>query len=201
MSIFNFPMSKTKWIIFHSFNLKLGQLKDWRRDNSSSEFCIHFTYAIDIFHSEQAANVIMWTAPDEILPHCHRAYANGKTIRKTDKKPRPADYKLVYSRTDLMSQCGINITVQRNSLFHDIDFPCAPGGWGPNSSSYRVTCKRYCVSLRVERSKIYISALPYINISRLRIHRLRKWQFPVDSVKFFTLSCLRLEVWCVWVEF
>lgn len=106
-----------------------------------------------------------------------------------------------WCRTDLMSQCGINITVQKKSLFHDIDFPCTPGGWGPNSSSYRVTCKRYCVRLRVEHSKIYISALPYINISRLRIHRLRKLQFPVDSVKFFTLSCLRREVWCVWVEF
>lgn len=178
-------MLKTKWIIFHSLNLKLGQLKDWRRDNLSSEFCIHFTYAFILFHSEQAANV-MWTATDEILPHCHRAYANGRTIRKTDKKPRPADCKLVYSRTDLMSQCGINITVQKKQqpLFHDIDFQCTPGGWGPNSSSSRVTCKRYCVSLRVEHSKIYISALPYINISRLRIHRLRKWLFQVDCVKF-----------------
>lgn len=48
----------------------------------------------------------MCTAPDEILLHCHRAYANE---RPAGKRTGQLIANWCTDRMDLVSQCGINI--------------------------------------------------------------------------------------------
>jgi len=74
---------------------------------------------------------------------------------------------------DLVSQSGINIIITvKKSVFHDI--PSISTWWvGTKFITVLMHLELHTsvtVIVRVEHSKIYISAHPYINISRLRIH-------------------------------